>query len=391
MAYGIEQPDGSIAVFNDDGSYLGTESAAQNQGLESGGLADRGAYELGYDPQQQISPESVPGSGLSSTGTPLSPYVNWPGSPGVPAGTYPTSMTPVTTGNNQTYQTVNGPKTVQQMVTELRAAGWSGGEDPVVAYARTTGGQVSSPTGIVGQQPGSVTTAPIDLLRVQNELAYQLYLQDKLNRLEIPEFQAMDARARSEISANAAIQQMTAMGYYVDPVQFRNYLFGDGQQPGIDTTMPTLARQAFESEATGYYQGAPTFAREQYNTQLLANPRTLVEGLLATGLTPQQAAQGLQSTPLYQQLTTPWFPQQPEAPPAGTVVTGFPTGPSGFSFINGRQLPVRQTLSDIRTNNPRVPLYESLAAFSGQNPNMFFGDFTEALPRGSTLEPGSIR
>ena len=41
MPYGELQPDGSVAVFNDDGSYIGTESWEQNQGLESGGLADQ--------------------------------------------------------------------------------------------------------------------------------------------------------------------------------------------------------------------------------------------------------------------------------------------------------------------------------------------------------------
>ncbi len=43
----------------------------------------------------------------------------------------------------QTYDTVNGPKTVAQMEQELRAANWPGNEDVPTAYARTTGGPVT--------------------------------------------------------------------------------------------------------------------------------------------------------------------------------------------------------------------------------------------------------
>jgi len=483
MPYSELQPDGSVAVFTDDGAYIGTESFEQNQGLAPGGLAERTNNYSQPDPQQAggdggASPVGTPplsasmqtnGGGMvyaDSTGwwglnaagqtqhfTELWEARNFaegsqtygPGSqaygspPGTPIGTNPPG--PVATGGAGTYQTINGPKTLQQMESELRAAGWPGGEDVATAYARTTGGAVTPPAGgtLPGTPSGSVTTAPIDLLRVQNELAYQLYLQDKLNRLEIPEFQAMDERSRAEISFNAAIQQMNSLGYYVDPQQVRSYLFGGGGQPGVDTTRPTLQRQQLElqqlaeqhdyairsgqldlareierrqvalqeeiqrgqlaiseGELTGYYQGAATFPREQYTSNLLANPRTLVEGLLAMGQNPQQAAGTLQQTPLYRSLTQPWFPQQGQQPQQAQIpftgverqgdimnpATGWPTGPSGFSFIQGRQLPVRQTLSDIRTNNPRIPLYESLASFSGQNPNMFFGDFTEALPQG---------
>lgn len=71
MPYGVVQPDGSVAVFNDDDTYLGTESWAQNQGMEGGGLADRGAYDLGYDPQQQQQAQPSPVTELAPSAAPL--------------------------------------------------------------------------------------------------------------------------------------------------------------------------------------------------------------------------------------------------------------------------------------------------------------------------------
>ena len=41
------------------------------------------------------------------------------------------------------YQTVNGPKTLAQMDSELRAIGWSGGADVAATYASTTGAPVT--------------------------------------------------------------------------------------------------------------------------------------------------------------------------------------------------------------------------------------------------------
>lgn len=78
-------------------------------------------------------------------------------------------------------------------------------------------------------------------------------------------------------------------------------------------------------------------------------------------------------------------------PAAVGGMSGMPTGPSGFQFIQGRNLPVRQTLQDIQGNSSRIPLYSSLASYSGQNPDMFWGDFTSALPKGSTTQGTSLR
>src|SRR3989304_3035115 len=299
MPYSEINPDNpnEVLVFDDSGAYIGTESFAQNQGLEGGGIAERTNNYTQPDPQQQAPPPDSGGTtgategttGYSSSrqypngGLVYATSAGWYGSRGdIPTRVFATQAEAEAYVLNQqsTYggnaaglpgnpppdlsagigpQPTTGSKTVAQMRAELLSHGdprWATASDAevIAEYTRLSTGAVTPPRGTLGTQPGTVTTAPIDLLRVQNELAYQLYLQDKLNRLEIPEFHAMDARARAEISANAALQQMTALGYYVDPVQFRNYLFGDGQRPGADTTMPTLQRQAFEAEPTGYYQ-----------------------------------------------------------------------------------------------------------------------------------------
>lgn len=60
------------------------------------------------------------------------------------------------------YTTVNGPKTLQQMDSELRAAGWGGGEDVATAYARTTGGQVGAATAGATTDSAAALGAAID-------------------------------------------------------------------------------------------------------------------------------------------------------------------------------------------------------------------------------------
>ena len=102
--------------------------------------------------------------------------------------------------------------------------------------------------------------------------------------------------------------------------------------------------------------------------ELLKDPSQLPTALLSLGFTPQEVGQMLQDSPLVQQYT-----QQ-----AGGASTGTPN----FSFITGRQLPVREMLQAVKTNNPLAKMVSGLASFSGQDTGQFWGDFEAALPQG---------
>ena len=99
--------------------------------------------------------------------------------------------------------------------------------------------------------------------------------------------------------------------------------------------------------------------------------------------------------------SAPGDPSRSRSFPGGSPLTGqIPGQPEGvtyetrnplFPFISGRALPVRQTLSDFETGSQRIPLYESLASFSGQEPSNFFGEFRSFLPKGSTAPLTQVR
>jgi hypothetical protein len=81
-----------------------------------------------------------------------------------------------------TYQTINGPKTTEQMQQELYSAGWGGGESVLDAYARTTGGSVG-PVALDTSSTGygaNVQAAQMALQAAANA-AQQAYLNAKLN------------------------------------------------------------------------------------------------------------------------------------------------------------------------------------------------------------------
>ena len=165
------------------------------------------------------------------------------------------------------------------------------------------------------------------------------------------------------------------------------------------------------------------FKRGMQITETLGNPRSLVQSLMLLGANPAQAAGYLQNTPLVQGLGAPAGVGQQGgwAPPAGGMslegvqqaMGGLPSwqnilqstsSASGggtidpttgrntlFPFISGRKMPVQQTLADIQSQSQNIPMIQSLASFSGQNPESFFGEFGQFLPKGSTLGPASIK
>ena len=96
----------------------------------------------------------------------------------------------------------------------------------------------------------------------------------------------------------------------------------------------------------------------------------LTGGLPTQGMTPEQASQFIQGTPLYQGLVRT----------AGGSVTQVPGG--NLPFVQGRQLDPRQYLQDVRSNNPRLGLIGSLAKFAGWDPAEYFGETQQFLPQG---------
>ncbi len=96
----------------------------------------------------------------------------------------------------------------------------------------------------------------------------------------------------------------------------------------------------------------------------------LTGGLPTQGMTPEQASQFIQNTPLYQGLVRT----------AGGQTTQVPGG--SLPFVQGRQLDPRQYLQDVRSNNPRLGLIGSLAKFAGWDPAEYFGETQQFLPQG---------
>lgn len=92
-----------------------------------------------------------------------------------------------------TYQTVNGPKTVQQMRDELRIAGYpnwqNASEQEIVnVYASTTGGAVTGGGGGVTGGDYEWVNSEVEALKAQlaQQAAYQAYLNKKLELVDIP-------------------------------------------------------------------------------------------------------------------------------------------------------------------------------------------------------------
>ena len=135
---------------------------------------------------------------------------------------------------------------------------------------------------------------------------------------------------------------------------------------------PTLEREIATGQLTGFMGGQPTIEM----AQLMGEPRNLAQTLILLGYTPEQAAAWLEGTPTVQNLM-------------GQPGVSFPGGvtPEGrnplFPFITGRQLPVRETLSQIQSGSPQIPLITGMASLSGQTPESFWGEFEKYLPKGT--------
>lgn len=182
------------------------------------------------------------------------------------------------------------------------------------------------------------------------------------------------------------------------------------ERVAIERQAQALNEQRFQLE-----QQADQFSRGMKVSEVMSNPRSLVQSLMLMGGSPSQVAGYLQSQPLAQQLgAAPGVGQVGGwAPAQGGTDLGQVQGAMGqmpswqqlmqstsaaggggsidpttgrntlFPFIEGRKLPVQQTLQDIQSNNPRLGVIQSLAGFSGQQPESFFGEFQNYLPKGA--------
>jgi hypothetical protein len=176
-------------------------------------------------------------------------------------------------------------------------------------------------------------------------------------------------------------------------------------------------RVGFEGERLGMEKERDKFERGRVVSEILANPRSIVQSLLLLGQTPDQAAAWLNSQDMVRQLinggsggSTGAGASVPSVAQAGLDVanlmqntpsweqilqSGANVNSQGrnaaFPFIEGRKLPVQQTLGDIESNSQRIPLISSLASFSGQTPESFFGEFQQFLPKGGPVALPSVR
>jgi hypothetical protein len=175
----------------------------------------------------------------------------------------------------------------------------------------------------------------------------------------------------------------------------------------------------------------PTLAMQE----IMADPKALIQTLMMTGMTKDQIAAYLESSPVVQQLLNNAYgagynaPAQPSAsPPAvtnppidGTVpppnaVPLVPPNPNGytaqggyttqssagtqpgttagtstgnywdqpgFQFIEGHKLPIRDTLNMLNMQDPMLGAYMSMADYAGYNPENWWGQFQSVLPKGS--------
>jgi len=284
-----------------------------------------------------------------------------------------------------TYQTGNGAKTVSQMQTELRDAGspnWNNPNPEQVArlYAEAFNQPVYS-TGVDMNAVNQFLAANPDIKAwgegqgwsgaeiVSRWNQYMGGGKDTSGRWEQTQAIMSGPASGGGVSTgdtnmgeanlgalpwNRAVpgaqQTMAGATVAAAPGRFENNLQMLGVNPSqVPTNVPEGA--------------VPTLAMKE----MLANPANMPASLMALGNTSQQAAQFLNSTPYVQGLTG--------GNPAAT-------GDSGFGFVTGRQLPVRQTLADIQSNSQNIPLLQGLFAFSGQNPGSAFGEFSQYLPKG---------
>ena len=154
---------------------------------------------------------------------------------------------------------VGGGKTLKQMTSELRAAGYPGPWDDAsvqVAYARTVNGGAGT-GGNSYYNPGAANLA----MQLANQAAQQAYLNA---RLEFEKYQYSNLSAyQKEQLAQQKAQQAWTEKYQTSMLT--------GTLDGVDTLQKQLQQSQIAlntADTTGYYNGSPTMAREQMQGNL---------------------------------------------------------------------------------------------------------------------------
>ena len=196
---------------------------------------------------------------------------------------------------------------------------------------------------------------------------------------------------------------MQQSGFFYTPQDLMNHWkngtpLPQGQRTQDWEKQQELIRQfnAQQAEVKRQYDLTQAEQQRQFGSQLAAAPETFVQrllygagpgaaagaaqapegysaltgGLPTQGMTPEQASQFIQGTPLYQGLVGA----------AGGQTTRLPGG--NLPFVQGRQLDPRQFLADRASSNPRLGLIGSLAKFAGWDPAEYFGEAQQFLPQG---------
>lgn len=164
-------------------------------------------------------------------------------------------------GGGQSYNTINGPKTLTQMQSELNQAGYDGPTDQqsiINAYARTAGGTVTE-AAPANDQTYTNTDQVQQYINNANQAAYQAYLNSKLN-LESDQLAFQKAQQAWTQTFQTAQLTGTLNGQPTLPaMQAYAGLFGTW---GVPTPgQETLASQAQAANFLGQYQGQDTLAK----------------------------------------------------------------------------------------------------------------------------------
>lgn len=253
-----------------------------------------------------------------------------------------TPVSPVSgTTTAASYNTVNGTRSVSQMRQELYNA--SGGmqewlqapdQQVISEYGKVTGTPVTpmqtTQTAAQGILPGEPAPGGADQLSGFTPLPQEGQVPTMEGSMQFQQ-------------ARSLADNLAMLGLDVNTLPAYQQRLAAGQQP-------TLALQ-----------------------ELFRGAGNVPASLMALGMTPQQAGQTLQQTPLMQYLSN-----------GGTNLMPNENPNSPFNFVRGTALPVRETLSAISQNNPLIKLYSGLAEFGGQDPEHFWGQFTAALPKGGS-------
>ena len=188
------------------------------------------------------------------------------------------------------------------------------------------------------------------------------YQRERMRLLEIPEMQLTDERQRHQLALQYVSEIATQSGWIVD-LNHLDYLYN----PDNKREAPDLPSNA------ELLQGAiPTMEMINY----MGNPRNFAQSFGAAGYTPTQTGNILRQSPLVQSLAG--YP--------GVSFTGNTAQNPNFNFPTGSQMQNPQEVGRwIQSGDTRVPVIESLASYSGQEPENFWKDFFASRPKGQQV------